>query len=136
MTGDRPCSKNRRVGRRLSRSGAAATAVATACALAAASAGHASVAGRRVPIGGPAQAVLGSTYTLTGHTGTVGKRHLTGVVVLQGRWNGGVWQTLARRRTDARGHYRLVILLRRRGTLDLRLLMPGAEVATKTLHVR
>lgn len=88
-----------------------------------------------VPIAGPATASAGSRYTLSGRTGTENDVQLTGAVVLRGRWNHGAWLTLARTRTDSRGAYKITIHLQRRGRLDLRLLVPGGVVATKTVRV-
>lgn len=113
---------------------AAATAGAALCALASAG-GAGAVASMPIPIGGPSAAAYGATYTLTGNTGTFNGRHFAGEVVLRGSWNGAMWATLARRRTDANGDYRMSIVLRRRGTLRLRLLLPHGELATKTLRV-
>lgn len=129
------CSKNSGVGRRRIRLTVAAAAGATLCAVA--SAPLAAAAGPPPPIliGGPSLAAFGSTYTLTGESGTLDGRHFTGTVVVRGSWNGGRWTTLARRHTDALGEYRLTIVLNRHGTLRLRVLMPHGELATKTLHV-
>jgi len=115
---------------------AAATALASVGVLAAASSAGARSAGMPLPIAGPSHATVGARYTLSGRTGTIGGRHILGTVVLRGRWDGGGWLTLARQRTDAQGRYRLAIVLRRRGTLALRLLIPGGAVATATIRVR
>ena len=93
------------------------------------------VGGTIVPIRGPATASYGSRYTVRGRTGTVNGVHFAGSVVLRGRWNGGAWLTLARTRTDSHGTYSITIHLLRRGRLQLRLLIPGGGVATKTLRV-
>jgi hypothetical protein len=93
------------------------------------------VDGTIVPIRGPATASYGSRYTMRGRTGTVNGVHFTGSVVLRGRWNRGAWLTLARTRTDSHGTYSITIHLLRRGRLQLRLLIPGGVVATKTLRV-
>lgn len=128
------CSKNSGVGRRRIRLTVAAAVGAALCAAASA---PLAAAGSPPPIliGGPSLAVFGSTYTLTGQSGTLDGRHFTGPVVVRGSWNGGRWTTLARRHTDALGEYRVTIVLDRHGTLRLRVLMPHGELATKTLHV-
>jgi hypothetical protein len=120
------------VGRRTHRAAAAATAVAAGALVAATATAAASAP---IVIRGPSAATYGSTYTVSGRTGTLNGRHRTGTVVLRGRWDDGTWFVLAHRRTDARGDYKLTIVLRRRGTLRLRLTLPGADTATKTLHV-
>ena len=89
-----------------------------------------------LPIPGASLLEAGSTFTIAGHTASRNHVRLTGRVVLRARWNRGPWITLVRTRTGAEGAYRLTITLRRRGVLHLRLLLPGHDVATKTLRVR
>jgi hypothetical protein len=100
--------------------------------------GHAAVAAHAgaVPIPGPWRVKVGSTFTISGHTGSRNRIPFTGPVVLRGRWNGGSWFTFTRTTTDSSGAYRLMITIRRHGVLRLRLLLPGHVVATKTLRVR
>jgi hypothetical protein len=69
---------------------------------------------------------LGSTYTITGHTDTVGRsgRRVQGVVMLAGRWDAGRWHVITRTRTHGNGLYRIVVRPDRRGVLRLRLDTP------------
>jgi len=134
LTAARGSSKNTAMGRRRHRLCAAATAVVVLGVLAGPPLA-AVAAGPPLPIAGPKHAALGSRYTLTGRTGTVSGRPILGVVVLRGRWDDGSWATLAREHTNARGRYRLAIVLRERGTLTLRLLLPGGDVAIGTIRV-
>ena len=80
---------------------------------------------------------LGSTYTITGQTGTLqgGASRATGRVNLNGRWDGGRWQLLAHTTTAVDGRYRVTIHLRRRGKLELRLTTPDRRVARVVLTV-
>jgi hypothetical protein len=80
---------------------------------------------------------VGSTYTVTGQTATlgVGARRATGRVALAGRWDGGRFQLLAHTTTAADGRYRLTIHLRRRGTLELRLTTPDHRTARVVLTI-
>ncbi len=80
---------------------------------------------------------LGSTYTITGQTGTVraGAPRATGRVTLNGRWDGGRLRLLAQTTTAVEGRYRLTIHLRRRGKLELRLTTPDHRVARVVLTV-
>lgn len=90
---------------------------------------------RTTHLGGATTAKVGSTYTLTGRTGTVGVARVTGTVVLRGRWNSGSWNVLARTTTDRAGGFSITIHVRQRGSLQLRLSTPDRYVATGTLTV-
>jgi hypothetical protein len=92
--------------------------------------------GRLVPLGGSPLATAPSTYTFRGRTASTDGSHVTGTVVLRGRWNHGAWVVLARTRTDAAGNFRVKSRLNRRGSLELRLSLPDGFIGTKTLHVR
>ena len=90
---------------------------------------------RTTRLGGATTAKLGSTYTLSGRTGTVNTARATGTVVLRGAWNGGRWNALATTSTDRQGRFSLVVRIRHRGSLRLRLSTPDGYVATGTLSV-
>lgn len=91
--------------------------------------------GQVIPLRGSPTATAPSTYTLHGRTASMNGLHITGQVVLRGRWNHGRWRILARTQTDAAGSFSLTSHLRRRGLLQLRLETPDGFVGTKTLHV-
>jgi hypothetical protein len=91
--------------------------------------------GRTTRLGGVTTAKVGSTYKLTGRTGTVNRTRATGTVVLRGRWNAGPWHPLATTSTDPQGRFALAIHVGRRGSLHLRLSTPDGSVATGTLSV-
>ena len=76
-----------------------------------------------------------STYTLHGRTAATDGVHSTGKVVLRGRWDDGPWLVLARTRTDAAGNFEVTSKLRRRGLLELRLMLPDGFIGTKTVRV-
>lgn len=80
---------------------------------------------------------VGSTYTITGQTGTLGAgpSRATGRVTLSGRWNAGQPHVLAQTITSANGRYRLTIHLRRHGKLDLRLATPDHQFTHVVLTV-
>ena len=81
---------------------------------------------------------LGSTFTITGRTGSApgeGTR-ATGTVVLRGRWGTGTWHVITTTVTDSAGRYRLAITPRRRGTLTLRIAPPDHHVRRYVLRVR
>jgi hypothetical protein len=81
---------------------------------------------------------LGSTFTITGRTGSdAGKQsRAVGKVVLSGRWGVGAWHVLATTRTDRAGNYKLTITPHRRGELTLRIAPPDHHVRRYLLHVR
>ena len=80
---------------------------------------------------------VGSTYTITGQTGTLGPGTIraTGTVSLSGRLDNGPPQLLRRTATTADGRFRMTIRLALRGKLDLRLATPDRRVARVTLWV-
>jgi hypothetical protein len=81
---------------------------------------------------------LGSTFTITGRTGSDTGRstRAVGKVVLSGRWDGGSWRVFATTRTDSGGHYRFTITPRRRADLTLRIAPPDHHPRLYLLHVR
>ena len=54
---------------------------------------------------------LGSTFTITGRTGSVAGTHTraTGTVVFSGRWGIGPWHVVTTRRPTARANYRFTV---------------------------
>ena len=91
--------------------------------------------GRIVQLGGPPVAADPSTYTLHGRTAATDGVHSTGKVVLRGRWDDGPWLVLAQTRTDAAGNFEVTSKLRRRGLLELRLMLPDGFIGRKTVRV-
>ena len=81
---------------------------------------------------------LGSTFTITGRTGsaTATQARAVGQVVLSGRWGAGAWHVIATTSTDRAGHYRFMITPRRRGDLALRIAPPDHHLRRYLLHVR
>lgn len=80
---------------------------------------------------------LGSTFTVTGRTGSVPGEHsrATGRVVLSGRWGIGQWHVIATGATDGKGNYRFTVKPRRRGDLALRIAPPDHHLRRYLLHV-
>lgn len=80
---------------------------------------------------------LGSTFTITGRTGSAPGKHTraVGKVVLSGRWGTRPWHVLATTVTDGAGKYRFAITPRRRGTLTLRIAPPDHHPRRYVLHV-
>jgi hypothetical protein len=80
---------------------------------------------------------LGSTFTITGRTGSDAGKHTRalGTVVLSGRWGLGPWHVLSRTTTDSDGKYRFAITPRRRGDLTLRIAPPDHHARRYLLHV-
>jgi len=80
---------------------------------------------------------LGSTFTITGRTGSDVGEHTRalGKVVLSGRWGGGAWRVVATTVTDSAGSYGFTITPRRRGNLTLRIAPPDHHVRRYVLHV-
>jgi hypothetical protein len=80
---------------------------------------------------------LGSTFTITGRTGSETGKHTRAVgrVVLSGRWGAGTWRVLATTTTDAAGSYRFAIKPSRRGDLSLRIAPPDRHLRRYVLHV-
>jgi len=81
---------------------------------------------------------LGSTFTITGRTGSDQGKHTraTGRVVLSGRWGVGAWHLLATTTTDSAGNYRFTITPHRRGELTLRIAPPDHHTRLYLLRVR
>ena len=73
---------------------------------------------------------MGSTLTLQGSVAP----QETGLVRVEGRWNGGVWMLLGTT-TVMNGQYEMRVLLNQRGVIDLRLDRPDGSVATSTITV-
>jgi hypothetical protein len=80
---------------------------------------------------------LGSTFTLTGRTGSVQGTHTraTGTVVLSGRWGVGPWHVITTAATDRSGNYRFTVKPQRRGNLTLRIAPPDHHPQRYLLHV-
>ena len=80
---------------------------------------------------------LGSTFTITGRTGSdTGKQtRAVGKVVLSGRWGVGPWHVLTTTTTDSDGNYRFAITPHRRGDLTLRIAPPDHHARRYLLHV-
>jgi hypothetical protein len=81
---------------------------------------------------------LGSTYIITGYTGTRAgeRRHIRGPVTLRGSWNGGPWRLIARTISKLpKGTYKLVIKPKRRGVLRLWLDTPDPATYRVSLKV-
>lgn len=81
---------------------------------------------------------LGSTFTITGRTGSdTGKHtHALGKVVLSGRFGIERWRVLDSTTTDSTGRYRFAFTPRRRGDLTLRVAPPDHHPRLFVLHVR
>ena len=80
---------------------------------------------------------LGSTFTITGRTGSASGTHTraVGKVVLSGRWGVGAWHVLKTTTTDSAGNYRFVVKPRRTGDLSLRIAPPDHDGRRYLLHV-
>jgi hypothetical protein len=80
---------------------------------------------------------LGSTFTVSGRTGSVPgeQTRAVGKVVVEGRWGIGPWHTISSTRTDSRGNYRFLIRPQRRGNLTLRVEPPDHHPRRFVLHV-
>ena len=80
---------------------------------------------------------LGSTFTITGRTGSDTGKHTraVGKVVLSGRWDTGPWHVLKTTTTDSAGNYRFAVKPRRRGDLSLRIAPPDHHARRYLLHV-
>lgn len=80
---------------------------------------------------------LGSTFTVTGQTGSVaGKQtRAVGKVVLEGRWGTGPWHVLSSTKTDRDGSYRFLVRPQRRGSLSLRIEPPDHHPRRFVLRV-
>ena len=80
---------------------------------------------------------LGSTFTITGRTGSEPgtQARAVGKVVLAGRWGVGPWHVLTTTSTDSAGDYRFTIKPRHRGDLSLRITPPDHHARRYVLHV-
>ena len=80
---------------------------------------------------------LGSTFTITGRTGSDTGKHTRaiGKVVLSGRWGAGPWHVLTTTTTDSAGNYRFAVTPHRRGNLSLRIAPPDHHARRYLLHV-
>jgi len=80
---------------------------------------------------------LGSTFTITGRTGSaVGTQtRAVGKVVLAARWGVGPWRLLTTTSTDSAGNYRFTIRPHRLGDLTLRITPPDDHAQRYVLHV-
>lgn len=81
-------------------------------------------------IAGPDHALVGSVLTLQGSVAP----QSDGPVVVEGRWDGGTWTELGTTQTVG-GEYQLRIPLDQRGVIDLRMSLPGGQLATSTITV-
>lgn len=79
---------------------------------------------------------LGSTFTVTGRTGSVhGHVRAVGKVVVSGRWGGARWHVLTTTVTDRAGNYQFTLKPHHRGNLTLRIAPPDHQLRRLQLHV-
>jgi hypothetical protein len=80
---------------------------------------------------------LGSTFTVTGRTGSVKGKHdrAVGKVVVSGRWGNGSWYLLTTTRTDQAGNYAFKLRPHRRGDLTILIEPPDQHARHYLLHV-
>ena len=80
---------------------------------------------------------LGSTFTVTGRTGSVKGKHdrAVGKVVVSGRWGNGSWHVLTTTRTDQAGNYVFRLRPHRRGDLTILIEPPDHHARHYMLHV-
>jgi len=80
---------------------------------------------------------LGSTFTVTGRTGSAPGKHTraVGPVRVFGRWNGGTWHVISMTRTDQAGNYVFRLTPQQRGNLTLRIATPDHRPRRLLLHV-
>jgi hypothetical protein len=80
---------------------------------------------------------LGSTFAITGKTGSIQGKHARaiGKVVVSGRWGSGQWHVLTTTATDRAGNYQFSITPHRRGNLTLRIAPPDHHPRRYLLHV-
>lgn len=80
---------------------------------------------------------LGSTFTVTGQTGSrKGPERAVGQVVVTLRWGHGPWRLFERTRTDRNGRYLIRIRPRHRGSLSVRIAPPDRHVVRYLLRIR
>lgn len=80
---------------------------------------------------------LGSTFTITGQTGSMHGKHVRalGKVIVSGRWGTDRWHVLVVVKTDRAGNYQLSIRPQHRGNLTLRITPPDHHPQRYLLHV-
>jgi hypothetical protein len=80
---------------------------------------------------------LGSTFTVSGHTGSAAGHSVRalGKVVVSGRWGSGPWHVLTTTRTDETGNYEFILKPNRRGDLTVRIAPPDHRSRRFLLHV-
>jgi hypothetical protein len=79
---------------------------------------------------------LGSTFTVTGLTGSAtGPKRAVGVVVVTLRWGNGPWRRFETTRTNRDGRYQLTLHPHRRGALNVRIAPPDRHVVRYLLRV-
>jgi hypothetical protein len=91
-----------------------------------------------VALAAPVRTVsLGSTFTVTGLTGTLPGHSVraTGVVVVVKSWDRGEHRFVTTALSDSHGHYRVAIKLTRRGLLRIRIVPPDKHTTTYLLRV-
>lgn len=82
------------------------------------------------PIEGPSQVATDSVMTATGSMPT----NVSGIVVVEARWNDGPWFTLATTNA-ANGSYTVRYQLSRPGIVHVRIELPNGDSAVQTLTV-
>ena len=80
---------------------------------------------------------VGWKFIVWGQTGTPTRNapHVTGLVIVRGRWSNGHWHVITTARTDAHGRYRFAFRVKRTGWLDLRIAPPDNGDHRFVLHV-
>ncbi len=80
---------------------------------------------------------VGSTFTVTGRTGSATGKHTraVGKVVVSGRWGKGRWHVLTTTQTDQAGNYGFRLKPHRRGNLTVRIAPPDQHPQRYMLHV-
>jgi len=80
---------------------------------------------------------IGSTYLITGQTGTIhaGDRRATGMVTLTEHWVGGSRQIVVHRRTDSIGRFMLRIHPSHHGTLRFTVATPDIRTTQGLLQI-
>jgi hypothetical protein len=80
---------------------------------------------------------LGSTFTVTGRTGSAQGKHTraVGKVVVSGRWGTAGWHVLTMTQTDQAGNYAFRLKPRHRGNLTIRIVPPDHHAQHYLLHV-
>ena len=79
---------------------------------------------------------LGSTFTVTGQTGSAkGPKRAVGTVVVSLRWGDRPWQLFERTRTDRDGRYRVTLHPRHRGVLRVLIAPPDRHLVRYRLRI-